>query len=131
MLFGAVFAFIEGRLLFSGDINLYSNAGWGYFVAIAKLVAALFSMAFGVLTFFNISKKDRPNLEIFIYAFSLAIFVIVEVYSEEVSVSSGPTPLYISLPLRLIGAGVFLGAILQFLGNNKQDTASKDSSSKN
>ncbi len=39
-----VFLIIEGRILFSGELNTYSEAGFGYFSTIVKVLIPIFAL---------------------------------------------------------------------------------------
>lgn len=41
VVFGALFAFIEGRILLSGDFAVYSQPGLGFAVTLARLILAI------------------------------------------------------------------------------------------
>ncbi|MCI2068602.1 MAG: hypothetical protein LKJ88_03390 [Bacilli bacterium] len=115
LVLGAVFAFIEGRLLFSLDYKLYADPVFGFFSAFFRFLASLMFLSEGILSLFIFSKKEHPLISIYLYIFSIACCILGAIITFTILGRDGPTPFYLSWPFFLISLLHFIGATLFFL----------------
>ena len=75
LLLSLIFIFIEGRLLFSGDWLIYDNVILGMFKYLFRLIIAISTGMYSILTFINIKKKSGI-LTNFLFVLSICLFVV-------------------------------------------------------
>lgn len=69
-----VFLFVEARLLFSGDLLVYSNPALAIFKTIFHIIVCFLGIGAAVLPFIQI-KKENPVLEIYLHLLALALSI--------------------------------------------------------
>lgn len=125
-----VFIVIEGRNFFSFDWQLYSHPFAGAFQSLARLLAALLYLASGLLAILAFSpKKEHPILMIYVDVFAVATFLIGMAVSTFLKEMSGPTPLYLTLPISLTSDLFAVGTALIYISDTrykKNDSAPKE-----
>ena len=121
LILGAVFAFIEGRLLFSLDYKLYADPVFGFFAALFRFLAALMFLTEGFFSLFIFSKKEHPLLSIYLYFFSIACCILGAIITFTILGRDGPTPFYLSWPFFLIGLIHLIGSTLYFLKGTQDE----------
>lgn len=116
IIFSFIFVFLEARNLFSGDWLMYENKIDGFIRYLFRLIYALFTLSFGIFTFFALSKKANSTLRIYYFLGSLTLLITSLVIA---SFSSN----YINVAIIVLAIGYFIGACLYALGiylfNNK------------
>ncbi len=116
IVFSLVFVFLEARNLFSGDYLMYENKVDGFIRYLFRLIYALFTLSFGIFTFFALKKKANSTLRIYYFLGSLTLLITSLIIA---SFSSN----YVNIAIIVLAIGYFIGACLYALGtylfNNK------------
>lgn len=116
IIFSFIFVFLEARNLFNGDWLMYENKIDGFIRYLFRLIYALFTLSFGIFTFFALSKKANSTLRIYYFLGSLTLLITSLVIA---SFSSN----YVNIAIIVLAIGYFIGACLYALGiylfNNK------------
>lgn len=130
VIIGLVFIVIEGRNFFSFDWRLYAHSFAEAFQSLARLLAALLYLASGILAILVFSpKKEHPVLMVYVDVFAVATFLIGMAVSTFLKEMSGPTPLYLTLPISLMSDLFAVGVALIYIGDTrskKSDSAPKE-----
>jgi hypothetical protein len=120
VILGAAFSFIEARFLVSGDAALYAHPLLGISSALFRLFAGLFLLASGIIALFFYKPKDRPVLKVYLYAFAVATFLLLNGAAAYLKEAPGASPTYLTLPLSLTGDLYFIGAVFFFLSDSAE-----------
>jgi hypothetical protein len=123
VILGLAFAFIEARLLLSGDWQIYAHPTLGALSAAFRLLSALFFVASGVLAILFFFKKDQPQLLLYVEVFAVASFIIATLIASYLRKLPGPSPLYLVLPISFTADAYFVGAALLFLSSSREEKA--------
>lgn len=115
------FIFIEGRLLFSGDYNIYADPSAGFTTAFFRFLTAIFTLGCSIPSLLVFSKKKMPSLGLWVEGASIILFFVAMLISSFLSFSNGGKPLYLTIPIRILGGLFILGAVLLFIGVNKKE----------
>lgn len=116
-----LFVVIEGRLLFSLDYSFYADVGAGFTGVFFRFLTALLSLALSVPFLLLLSKKERPNLNCFVYISSATLFAVCLIVSIFLDYNTGAKPLYLTIPLRVLSGLYLVGAGLLFLSSRKKE----------
>lgn len=119
-IFSLLFVFIEARILFSGDYKIYADPSAGFTTTFFRLIVAILVLGCSVPSLLVFTKKKLPSLGLWVEGTSIIIFFVSLVLSIHLDFSYGADPLYLSIPMKVIGSAFLLGAILIFIGANKK-----------
>ena len=116
-LFGLVFLFVEARILFTGEVMVYSNPALGIFRHLFRLLSAFAAIATLPLVILDF-KKPGKAFEIYLYISSF-FFIILGLAVGQLM---GEAPVYLPLVITVLPIFYFLGAVLKLLASGKEET---------
>ncbi len=93
---GGAFSFIEGRLLFSAELNTYAVTGFAYFSTIVKFVLAVLAIASAIIPWIAKRTSYGSGLRTFTYTMLYALVIFSVIFAFRVNMGSSKTILTIA-----------------------------------